>query len=106
MRVRIIFRGLVLFEFEKPRATSGQERGALTAWLVNDPNPMGAESNMHKHSPTVGIIGRTAPDGERLVVNGLPLPPAETRFGPAASASPFPARMAARSGSWVSRVSI
>src|SRR5437868_15126659 len=80
MRVRIIFRGLVLFEFEKPRTTGGQERGALTAWLVNDPNPMGAESNMHKHSPTVGIIGRTAPDGERLVVNGLPLPPAETRF--------------------------
>jgi hypothetical protein len=80
MRVRIIFRGLVLFEFEKPRGTGGQERGALTARLVNDPNPMGPESNMHKHSPTVGIIGRTAPDGARHVVNGVPLPPAETRF--------------------------
>ena len=44
MRVRIIFRGLTLFTFQKgstEHAKDGDNMGELTAWLVSDPKMKG-----------------------------------------------------------------
>jgi hypothetical protein len=64
MRVRIIFRGLTLFEFEKgstKNATGGQNMGELTAWLVSDPDMAGMP--LHEHKAHLGILGRDVPGG-------------------------------------------
>lgn len=63
MRVRIIFRGLTLFTFEK-KAKPGepnQNRGKLTAYLVSH------GSGPHMHRPKLQIFGRTSPYGTEPV---------------------------------------
>ncbi|HTE45563.1 MAG TPA: hypothetical protein VK636_09995 [Gemmatimonadaceae bacterium] len=59
MRVRIIFRGLTLFTFQKgstENAKDGDNMGELTAWLVSDPKMVGMPA--HQHIPGLGTIGR------------------------------------------------
>jgi len=82
MRARIIFRGLILFEFEKPRSNGeGQQRGTLTAWLISQPEGMASPmAEMHTHRPRIGVIGRDATTRREFIVNGLPVPSGETRI--------------------------
>ena len=64
MRVRIIFRGLTLFTFEKeadPRDPT-HNRGRLTAYLVSH-----GDKGPHVHRPKLQILGRTAPNGTEPV---------------------------------------
>ena len=63
MRVRIIFRGLTLFTFERPSrgSAAGDNLGTLTAHLVNRQGHPGS----HQHVPRIGIIGRDLPGGGR-----------------------------------------
>ena len=78
MRARIIFRGLILFEFEKPR-TEGENRGTLTAWLITEPQDMESSmGQMHAHHPRIGVIARDATTDREFIVNGLPIPCGET----------------------------
>jgi len=67
MRARIIFRGLTIFSFENApnKSTKGvpsvdvdplPNLGAMTAWLVSDPNH--AEHPLHNHKPLWAFIGR------------------------------------------------
>jgi hypothetical protein len=80
MRARIIFRGLILFEFEKPR-TEGGNRGTLTAWLISHPDDMESRmAQMHEHKPRIGVIARDATTSREFIVNGLPVPNGETRI--------------------------
>jgi hypothetical protein len=82
MRARIIFRGLILFEFEKPRSNGeGQQRGTLTAWLISQPEGMASPmAEMHTHRPRIGVIGRDATTRREFIVNSLPIPSGETRI--------------------------
>ena len=62
MRVRIIFRGLTLFTFEKEAdpSVTNQNRGRLTAHLVSH------GEGQHKHRPKLQIFGRdTSPNGSQ-----------------------------------------
>ena len=80
MRARIIFRGLVLFEFEKPRSNGDvpQSRGKLTAWLITEPEDMHSSmGQMHAHHPRIGVIARDATTDREFIVNGLPIPSGE-----------------------------
>ncbi|MEP6495680.1 MAG: hypothetical protein ABJF01_23555 [bacterium] len=64
MRVRIIFRGLTLFTFQKgstENAKDGDNMGELTAWLVSDPKMVGMPA--HQHVPRLGTIGRESNAG-------------------------------------------
>lgn len=59
MRVRIIFRGLTLFTFQKgstEHAKDGANMGELTAWLVSDPKMQGMPA--HEHVPRMATMGR------------------------------------------------
>ena len=110
MRVRIIFRGLILFRFDEPRQgdpESSCKRGGLTAWLVSDPKHAamaaggaagpkdtpamgmamdgGAEEHadlaaLHEHVPRIGIYARNAADKADVKIVGQRLAPGETRF--------------------------
>lgn len=63
MRVRIIFRGLVLFQFERSREESSglPHRGRLRAWLIGGADSKHPPGDLrHVHTPTMGIIGRVA----------------------------------------------
>ena len=80
MRARIIFRGLVLFEFEKPRSEKGpSDRGKLTAWLISHPKDMDSPmGQMHAHRPRIGVIARDATTNREFIVNGQSIPSGET----------------------------
>lgn len=83
MRARIIFRGLVLFEFEKPRSTEDgpQNRGTLTAWLIGHADGMEPSmEQMHAHRPRIGVIARDATTDREFIDNGLAVPSGETRI--------------------------
>ena len=59
MRVRIIFRGLTLFTFQKgsvEHAKDGDNLGELTVWLVSDPKMSGMPA--HEHLPGMATLGR------------------------------------------------
>ena len=59
MRVRIIFRGLTLFTFQKGStegAKDGDNMGELTAWLVSDPKMRGMPA--HEHVARLATLGR------------------------------------------------
>jgi hypothetical protein len=78
MKVRIIFRGLVLFGFEDT---------GLRAWLVSHGHARAhAQANdadvdpRHVHTPYIGVIGRSAADGREVVRTGIRIPAGETRF--------------------------
>lgn len=64
MRVRIIFRGLTLFTFQKGStegAKDGDNLGELTAWLVSDPKMRGMPA--HEHVASLGTLGRESHTG-------------------------------------------
>ncbi len=85
-KLRIVFRGLIWYHFEKPRTAkgadwaSGSSRGTLTAYLVNDADCHHAD---HYHLPLLACIGCDANTGaevlgrphiiagQRLVVGGI-----------------------------------
>ena len=87
MRVRLIFRGLTIFTFEK-RSTKGAQSlewpqtpasdlpnlGEMTAWLVSDPGH--AKDPLHSHKPLWGFIGRDygSPTGPGSAGVNLQLP--------------------------------
>jgi hypothetical protein len=88
MRVRVIFRGLVLFQFEKSRdkMKADRNRGALTAWFIgSQPSTHHPE---HVHKPHIGIIGRDKDKSDPtevetdpgIVAEPIPLLPGETRL--------------------------
>ncbi|GBD31640.1 hypothetical protein HRbin33_00599 [bacterium HR33] len=85
-KVRLVFRGLIWYHFEKPRTAkdsgwvSGSSRGTLTAYLINDADCHHAD---HYHVPRLACIGREATTGaevlgrphiiagQRLVIGGI-----------------------------------
>jgi hypothetical protein len=73
MRARIIFRGLTLFKFARTSADSKDSFGQLEAWLVSDPRH--AHMPLHRHTPTLGFIGRDVgqPVGNGRVQQKTPL---------------------------------
>lgn len=70
MKVRVIFRGLILFRFEQPKDEAGDvwELGdgpgcRLRALMINQQGSKG----FHAHTPRMRIIGREAPSSEPLL---------------------------------------
>lgn len=109
MRVRIIFRGLMLFKFEKPEGATrkgSSTRGKLKALLVNHPMEAmssGATSHamagmsheghdmsmpasmppghmLHMHVPRISIYGRDVATNRPVIETGIRLEPGETSF--------------------------
>lgn len=84
MRVRVIFRGSILFRFEKPEGDSNN-RGKVTALLVTHPMDghdmhMHAGGAMHEHVPRIGIYGRDAVTKRKIVETGIRLETGETKL--------------------------
>jgi hypothetical protein len=106
MRVRIIFRGLILFRFEKPSDPQVADdcdccRGTATAWLISDPqHEMASSTTMDgatSTSATTDPMGHSAGGGgmdmdsgeralnvhvPRIAVYGRRFDPPTSRFAP------------------------